>query len=191
MPLPNTALLVAPSDMTDPFGAGMHSTILLAGLRRLNNNITAPLPEHYTHWYPGAAYDMTTLWVGKPHSPEGKKICALRLGVLPEFTQVDSDGYIIDKGWRAILRKCVRCRAVTKHAVERQFKIDLDSDGRDPDCPGCIQLGHRGVKGEHASGLCDTHEYARLAVLQARELKAEAAWNKSHPVENVGRVYVS
>ena len=191
MSLPKTHLLVAPSDALDPFGKGMHSTDLLAGLRRISPNFNTPLPEHYSHWYPGAVYDMTTLWYGRPHQDGSTKICALKLGTLPEFTQVDDEGYIIDKGWRAILRKCVRSGVVGKRAVERQFAIDLDEDAADPDCPTCITSGMRGVKANHPSGLCDSHEMARIHALQAKEHRSEQEWMKSHPVPDVGRVYVT
>lgn len=191
MSLPKTRLLVAPSDALDPFGNGMHSSDLLKGLRRISLNFNMPLPEHYSHWYPGAVFDMTTLWYGRPHDKDSKKICAIKLGVIPEFTQVDSDGYIIDYGWRALLRRCVRAKVATKYAIERQFSISLDEDAVDPDCPQCLQDGIRGVKAEHKSGMCDTHETVRINVAEHKEHQDEQEWLKSHPQPDVGRVYVS
>ena len=189
MPLPNTYLLGAPSDARNPFGEGMLSSDIIRGLKQANGNVVVPLPEHYERWYPGKKGGITCVWVGPPGAPTSVKVCALRLGMVPEFTQLDAAGDIIDLGWRAVLEKAIRARVASRRRLERIFKVNLNHDGKDKDCAWCRKEGVVGVTASHGSGLCDIHEDVRLNVAGVRPIRDEWQWNATHPKQPVNRVY--
>lgn len=176
--LPNTYMLGAPTDADNPFGNPMSATDLLKGLRMCNVNLHAPLPDAYGTWFPGKSAGMTSLWLGQPSMPESKKICAFHLGIIPEFTQVGPDGEILRRGWRAVLRKAIGARAVTKRAVNRVFKIDIDTDGDDPSCTHC-RIEGRLTKADSAGNLCSLHANVKKDAARMVEARKESEWQAS------------
>lgn len=169
--LPNTPLLVAPSDLADPFGKGMHHADLIKGIRRVCPSLCIPDPSSWQGWYPGKDLGMTSIWTGTPQAEGVAKVCSFHLGWVPEFTQTSPAG-IIRKGWRQILMRLVGMRLATKHQLEKEFKCDLTHDGKDVVCPECQMDGLR-EKATHASGLCDQHQLAKEHVTQYQERKAQ------------------
>ncbi len=139
MALPNTYLCTAPTDLKDTVGAEMLSDDIVRGLRQINANIVVPLPEHYEHYYPLKNAGITCLWLGRPG--EGKKITAFKLGPVPEFTQTNSEGGLICKGWRAVFEKVVKAGAATALQIESKFNISLATDGNDKSCIVCRKQG--------------------------------------------------
>lgn len=173
--LPKSYLLTAPSDLENTFGNPLHSTDLVKGLRRINPQLCVPLPEHY-RWYPGQKMGMTTLWLGMPG--EGKKISAFRLGPIPEFTQLGPTGQLVSKGWRQIMLRCMDAKVVTARQLEREFKVVLETDGRDGTCTKCRKEG-RLIAATSDHRLCDIHAANVATVKKGRESRKEGAWNRS------------
>ena len=171
MSIKGTYLLTAPSDAADALGQTMTSHDLVKGLRQCNNNLTIPDPSVFP-WYPGQANGHTSLWLGEPF--RGRKITVFRLGAIPEWTQVDPRGIIIERGWRAVLIKAIRSRVVTKAQVERVFRISMDIVGYDNCCQQCRREGLGFVKANGVSGLCDTHDHAWKQIEKAKRQKKEA-----------------
>jgi len=180
--LPNTPLRAAPLDATSLFGGSILSEDLIKGLRRINNNIVTPLPEHYNEWYPYKKEGATCLWLGRPG--DGVKITAFHLGPVPEWTLM-GEGRLLRKGWRAIFDRVIRSKAATRQQIEREFRVSLEYDGRDKLCPRCFHEGMR-VAGAGASGLCDTHESVRRAAKQMSEARKEARWNRARRPKRMG-----
>src|SRR3990172_6308810 len=101
--IPKTYLSVAPLGCEEMFGREIPSDHLIAGLRKLNGNLNVPTPEHFDYWYPLQKLGVTCLWLGQPGL--GRKICAFRLGAVPEFTQLGTGGTWMVRGWRSIFEK--------------------------------------------------------------------------------------
>jgi hypothetical protein len=177
MALPKTYLLAAPSDAVNPLGTTMLWTDLVNGIRRINNNVVIPMPEHFARWYPGQSAGMTCLWLGPVGT--GRKITAFHLGAVPEFTQVAPGGDIIAKGWRAVFAACVRARACTRRRIEREFKVSLEVDGKDRLCAPCFRNGDRTAVPQ-AGQICSMHSQIAREVVKARELKDEAQHLSEH-----------
>lgn len=169
--LPNTPLLVAPSMADDPLGAGLYHTDLIKGLRRLCPSLCIPDPTTWEGWYPGKEFGMTSIWLGYPQAPGSLKVCSFHLGWIPEFTQTTPNG-ILRRGWRSVLWKICNMRIVSKFSLEREFKVNLDYDGKDKVCPSCQEDGIK-EKSNHPSGLCDNHEAARENLIRHHERKAQ------------------
>ena len=181
MAIPRTsAILCAPANETNPFGAGMLSSDLIRGLKILNPNLVIPEPDSYREWYPGKDQGMTCIWIGAPSAPGSKKVCAMHLGMIPEWAQIGPDKVMIARGWRDILDRCIRCGVMTKAAAERVFKVDLTIDGYDTLCRTCRLDGLRSPA-DGKSGLCLAHRGAQENVARQSENRAESAWNSDHP----------
>jgi hypothetical protein len=140
MAVPNTYLRTAPGDLEQTFGQGIMSATLIEGLQRINPQIRIPMPEHFTSWYPAQKEGVTCLWLGTPGV--GKKLCALRLGLIPEWTQLDADGQWMIRGWRSVFERVMRMRAATARQIEAQFHVVLETDGEDGSCVDCRREGH-------------------------------------------------
>jgi hypothetical protein len=149
----------------------MTSTDLIKGLRLCNPNLTVPDPSVFT-WYPLQASGHTSLWLGEPF--KGKKITVFRLGAIPEWTQIDPKGLIIARGWRSVLSRVIRSRAVSLSAVERVFKISMDVGGPDASCPQCRREGLGIIPATSASGMCNTHDHAWKQIARAKREKKDA-----------------
>lgn len=169
--LPNTSLLVAPSDAIDPFGKGISHFDLIKGLRRVCPQLVIPDPSTWEGWYPGKDFGMTSIWLGYPQAKGSLKVCSFHLGQIPEFTQATPNG-ILRRGWRSILWKVTNLHLATKHALEREFRVSLDYDGKDRVCGECQMDGLK-EPSNHPSGLCDNHEIARVNVIRHHEHKAQ------------------
>ena len=159
MATPKTYLYVAPHDADNLFGASIMAHDLVSGLRRINPNIVADLAFPSGVWSPGleASEIITCLWLG--HSRK-RKITGFSMGPVPEYTQIDQHGTILQKGWRAIFERCIRMRACSRFAIERQFHVDLTTGGKDKNCVRCLAVGVR-RKAFHASEtLCGIHNSA-------------------------------
>ncbi len=170
--LPKTSLLQAPFDMKNTFGEGMTSDDLIKGLRIANPSISVPVPDAYG-WYPGKALGMTSIWCGPPSEAGGRKICAFHLGMVPEFTQVDSEGELTRRGWRSIFQKVLRLKVISKARLEQVFKVNLSVGGKEKACSKCREenIINSNIK---TSGLCDSHNAISEAVKLSKRIKAEA-----------------
>ena len=149
--VPATYLCTSPHDLENTVGAEILSDDLVRGLRQINSNLCVPLPEHYEFYYPLQRAGITCLWLGKPG--EGRKITAFRLGPVPEFTQLTSEGGLLCKGWRAVFEKVVAAHAATKAQIEAKFQISLNRSGNDASCGWCRRDG-KIKRATSASGLC-------------------------------------
>jgi len=154
--IPNTHLLTAP-EFRDAFGTGMSSADLIRGLRLANPRICVPTPHGYTSG--GSAATGTGLWLGPPRQPGSQFICGMDCGEIPEWTQVDQDGRMIIRGWRAILQRCITEGVATRRRLERIFKVDLLVGKKSRFCPRCAKR-KEWKPAYAASGLCDDHDAA-------------------------------
>ena len=156
--LPKTYLGTAPDGLENIVGREIHSDLLIAGLRAINPRLMVPLPEHYAEWYPLKALGITCLWVGEPG--KGKKVCAFRLGAVPEFTLLKGAD-LVTRGWRAIFNKVIKSRAATLAQIERQFGVVLEADGSDGTCFQCRKTGVKRAEDTPGARLCYTHRWIR------------------------------
>jgi hypothetical protein len=170
-------MLTAPLDMKNAFGQGMHHRDLALKLLACNPAFEIPLPESCPWWYPGKKAGMTSIWIGEPFKPTSKKICAFHLGMLPEFTQIDDAGNIIRRGWRSILSKCIKSKAVTKRKVRTIFKTGVDYEGFDGACVRCRREGTL-KRGSPKDGLCELHRMMDDLSSRITEGKKEGKWLK-------------
>lgn len=182
--LPKTYLLAAPIGMDDAFGRGMLHGDFVKKLKSCNHRIEIPLPESCPWWYPGKQAGMTSIWVGEPFKGTSKKICAFHLGMIPEFTQIDDQGNIMRRGWRAILSKVARSKAVSKTKLERVFNATLDYDGFDGACVRCRREGTI-KRGSPKDGLCNFHREIEMTSITAQEVKKEKQWLKQQSPDRV------
>jgi hypothetical protein len=175
-----TPLLVAPSSEKDLLGKMIASSVLIRKLSGLNKAIFCPDANdrgHIEGWH-----GVTSLWLGEPGGG-GRPICGVRLGQIPEWTQVDGNGMLITKGWRAIFDKVIKTGAVRREDVERAFAVALGEGKRDAGlCVKCLREGRRAASNGGAAGMCDTHDGVYSAVKRAKESGPEreerAAWTK-------------
>ncbi len=184
MTAPRTPLLVAPEGADDLLGRTMLTLDLVRGLRQVNRKLSIPDAEDdlRTPRFKG----ITTLWLGPPYAPGSKKICALHLGAIPEWTQLDANGMMITRGWRAIFEKVVRSGAGTRTRIERVFRVNLSESSDNVLCAKCVREGRRERHNGGARHMCDLHEtvYARVEKNMAdRPEKANrAGWRKTKEI---------
>lgn len=184
MAVPGTHILVAPSGEKDLIGRGIQASELIRKLRTLNPRIYCPDirdEKHIASWH-----GVTSLWLGEPGA-NGRPICGIRLGLIPEWTQIDPDGILITKGWRAIFDKIIKARAVTQAQVEKAFAVTLGVERQDAGlCPKCTREGKREVGNGGARGMCDLHDGAYTASDEAGrkgpEVAERAAWKKEKTI---------
>ncbi len=169
---PNTMLLGSPSVNDDPFGTPIISSDMVSGLRKINPDIYSQEQHTWGLWYPGKARGITTLWVASSDGTS-RKISAYNYGAIPEFTQIGPHGDIIAKGWRAIFEKVVRCKAASRKAIEKKFRVNLELGDPDTVYCGKCRISGQFVKSENASGLCYMHELTRKDVLRWQQRKAQ------------------
>ena len=179
--LPSSYLLTAPDDLINPLGMGMYSSDLIKGLQRCNRKVVVPMPEHYEAmgWrYPNMSTGWTCIWIGpppfenmagRPKYKNAKKVCSIRLGYVPEFTQLDEDGELIARGWRDIQRRFIMAGGAEKHRVEQVFEVHLDYEGDDGKCLLCARA-NLSSKANGRTQLCDEHEEARMSPEQKKKL---------------------
>lgn len=180
MAVPNTYLLGAPCDK-DPFGRAIQSSDIVKGLKEINPRITSWEQHTPGLWYPGKKRGISSLWLGQPGATWSKadktvggiKISAFNYGPIPEFTQIDPNGEIISKGWRAIFAKVMLMKAASAQALEQKFHVRLEVGEEDTVyCRLCRREG-RYEKSENSSGLCNIHEAVRKQVEQTKARKAQ------------------
>lgn len=180
----STHLLVAPSDATDLFGQGIASSDLIRRLIKINPALFCPDikdDKHIEGWQ-----GVTSLWLGHPEGG-GRPLCGIKLGMIPEWTQIDEKGILITKGWRAIFEKIIRARAVTRLQVETEFAVTLGDGERDTKlCSRCVREGKREASNGGARGFCDTHDVVYAAVDEAKRKGPERAerltWKKEKEI---------
>lgn len=156
MAIPRTYLMVAPKDAVDLLGRAMTSDDIIKGLRQINNQIVTNAASPIKAVGATNQMGITCLWLGEPHV--GEKITAMRLGTIPEHTQLSPEGVTICKGWRAIFEKVIRARAATRGQIERKFKIDLTIDGDDGLCRTCAVKNQRRAHNGGAAKRCARHD---------------------------------
>lgn len=166
MSQPRTYMYVAPGGSTSRFGQSILSSTLIAGLQRLDSRLQIPMPSSIPHWYPGKDVGQTCIWLGEPSKPKSIKVCAFHLGAVPEYTQVAENGMIMARGWRSIFEQVMRRTAITRTALEREFRVRLEHDGTDGYCAKCAKVGHR-VKADSARNLCSVHAAAQQAAVKS------------------------
>ena len=139
---------------------------------------------------PGARVGHTSIWIGSPPFigdidflstkaySKGKKVTSFIMSpTIPEYTQFNvTEGEIIARGWRDILRKFVMCHAATKERVEQVFKVTLDYEGTDGTCGACRKTGLIS-KAEGMAGLCAEHTWA-IMDLEEQHLEQQYAMNQ-------------
>lgn len=152
--IPNTYLLTPP-DALDTFGCGMSSSVLIANLKKANPKIVVPPPHAYVNG--GSAATGTGIWLGPPHQPGSKFVCGMDCGQIPEWTQMDPEGKVIIRGWRAILQRCVTAEVASIAKLERIFKTSLLIGRKGRFCHRCARQ-RKWVLANGALGLCDDHD---------------------------------
>ncbi len=176
MSVPDTYLLTVPDIKDDPFGRCFASTEILRKLKKINPLILASDQFSSSIWYPGKSLGGFCLWYGEINGIK-KKICAMRHGPVPEWTQLDEKGEIITRGWRDVFKRVVAYGAAKTLDIERAFGIHLEVSGRDTYCSWCRKSALR-VKATVSSGYCDMHERVRLQVERARQTKQEQSYQR-------------
>ncbi len=176
MSVPETYLLTVPDIKDDPFGRCFASTEILKKLKKINPLILASDQFSSSIWYPGKSLGGFCLWYGEI-SGRKKKICAMRHGPVPEWTQLDEKGEIITRGWRDVFKRVIKFGAVRALDIEKSFGINLEVSGEDSYCSWC-RKGNKFVKATSASGYCDMHERVRLQVEHARQVKQENLYQR-------------
>jgi hypothetical protein len=156
----------------------MHHTVLYRRLKTIIPNLYMPMPETYPGWFPGKESGITCIWIGDPANETAKKkVCAITLGVIPEFTIKGKDGSLQQKGWRAVFARLIRARACTKADLERAFLVNLDRSRKgDGMCSHCARAGKQVKSDGGAAGLCRLHNRIQRIVSKALEDKKEARW---------------
>lgn len=163
--IPRNYLVTPPAGETNPFGTTMHSDELIKGLRRCNNRlVTTPVNP----------FGMASLWLGPPNTPDGKKICALTVGPIPEWTQQmpGMNGMIEMRGWRSILETVWQRGAVRLARLEREFKITLGQSGSDGSCQQCRREGR--IQSARGGKACALHNNVGVHVRAAKQMKQDA-----------------
>ena len=163
--MPRTYILCAPSDATDPLGRVLTHIEILRRLRILNPLITAPLNAN------ALAVAKTALWLGDPATPGNIPICAMPIGVVPEFTQIAPNGTLIARGWRSVLDRVIKRRAATRGQLERAFGYISEADGLDKNCVKCRKLGNT-VRATSHGGLCNVHSDLMKQVVAYDQFKS-------------------
>ncbi len=176
MSVPDTYLLTVPDIKDDPFGRCFASTEILRKLKKINPLIMASDSFYASAWYPGKSLGGFCLWYGEINGRK-KKICAMRHGPVPEWTQLDDKGEIITKGWRDLFKRIAAFGAVRALDIERAFGIDLGIAGKDSYCSWCRKSA-KTVKATCSSGYCDMHERVRLQVVKAAQVKTEKLYQR-------------
>jgi hypothetical protein len=187
MSAPNTPLMVAPADAPNPFGQFIQSGDLIRRLTKLNKRIFCPDINDANHIE--AWHGVTSLWLGTPDGG-GKPICGLRLGPIPEWTQISDEGILITKGWRAIFDKVIRSGAISAPQLEVEFGVTLSYGKADANlCPKCVKEGRRTSGDGGARGYCEMHtdayDTAARAKASGREIVARATHRRKR-LYNVG-----
>jgi hypothetical protein len=184
MGIPSTPLMVAPSDAPNPLGRTIPSSDLIRRLIKLNPRIFCPDINDANHIE--AWHGVTSLWLGEPGGG-GRPICGIRLGPIPEWTQISEEGILITKGWRAIFDKVIRSGAATRYAIEVEFGLTISDGPRDALCGRCVREGRREPANGGMRGYCDTHDDIQDVVMRARKSAPENAARAAHKRK---RIYV-
>lgn len=181
MSVPKTYLLTAPSDCDDLFGRGMASSELVRKLKKLNQTVWVESEYEgntFGIWSPGKTTGITCLWHGFPgRKDRSKKISAFIPGVIPEFTQLDEKGFVMQLGWRRILQKAVWYKAAMQVDIEKAFGVTLDvrRGAEDGVCFDCRKQGKM-TKATSANNLCDFHSQLLKQVDKAESFKNDLKW---------------
>src|SRR3990167_7337475 len=178
--IPKTHLLVAPSTERDLIGRTIPSSELIRGLIKLNPSLFCPdiKDEKHIEGWGG----VTSLWLGQPDGG-GRPICGIKLGLIPEWTQIDERGVLITKGWRAIFDRVVKSGAVRQTQIEMAFNVTLGLGEADANlCLGCTREGRREPTNGGVRRMCDIHDGAYTAAARAKsegpELELRATYKK-------------
>lgn len=166
--------MTAPDKAENQLGRTILSADIISKLHKINPSICVPQPDSFG-WYPGKSAGMTCLWNGQPNF--GRKISAIHLGAVPEFTQISPEGGIIVMGWRRIFARVVKSGAATKRQIEHAFRVQLDTDGSDGLCRNCVREGFKNKHNGGALLMCDVHEATIKVVERARENQRERKFN--------------
>jgi len=176
MSVPDTYLLTVPDIKDDPFGRCISSTEMVRKLKKINPLILCADQFSSDVWYPGKSLGGTCLWYGEIGGKK-RKICAIRHGPIPEWTQLDEKGEIITRGWRDLFKRVVKYGKVSQHDIESSFGVSLAIGEADTFCSWC-RKGNKFVKATCASGYCDMHDRVRLQVEHARQVKQENLYQR-------------
>lgn len=164
MSVPFNYIITPPKHEKNPFGSAMTGIDLVKGLRQANPKVYVPEPRPGNEGH-------TCIYLGDPSFH--RVICAFQYTFIPEWSQVHPQGYIMQRGWRDILRRCVKHGVASQATLERIFKVNLDLTPAEPLCQRCL-MDSKITSNVHASGLCSLHESARLDALRWRDFKSAA-----------------
>lgn len=159
MAIPRSYLLVAPEGAGDLLGRSLNSTDIIKKLRKINPRIVTNAPAWAAPVGGTQQLGITCLWLGEPHT--GEKITSIRLGEIPEFTQLSPQGVTICKGWRAIFEKVIKSGAATKFQLEKAFGVSLEISGDDGLCRACMATNKRRKHNGGVNKACGFHEKAK------------------------------
>jgi hypothetical protein len=178
MTIPKTPLFTAPAD-SEPgaMGTAIDAHDIITKLRQLNPDIYVwqQFPEHT--WWPGKARGITCMWIGDPGGVS-RKITAFNMGPVPEFTQIDGDGNIIVKGWRAIFQRVIRTGAAKRHQIEQVFRVNLEVGENEPICDYCLRAHGRITKVANKERLCNFHLGSKRIVDNVLDEKGETDYKR-------------
>jgi hypothetical protein len=174
---PKTYLLTPPKGSEDLFGSAMSSHNMLTRLKRINPRIW--VEENYPEgvWFPGKASGLTCMWYGEAQNKEhSKKITGFVPGMIPEYTQLNPNGHIMNLGWRRILEKVISSGACRRAHLENAFGITLDlHEETDGWCHDCLQAGKR-IPSTGAHNRCHFHTHLASMMERVREKKRDMRW---------------
>lgn len=164
--------MTAPEDK-DPFGRGISSHLFLRKLKKINPKIWSA--KYYTAKTTGMGVDgwNTCLWVGpKGNTKHSRKISGYVTGVIPEFTQIGFDGKYAVLGWRRILQKAIKRKAIRAIDAEVAFSISMEISGTDSLCISCTRMG-KSIKATSKNNQCDFHRNLLDLVAQKNQQKSD------------------
>jgi hypothetical protein len=157
---------------------------LIKGLRKINPKIRVPSPQdrYRTPQFKG----IVGIYLGEPGAPGSRYITAFHLGSVPEWTQLDENGALIQKGWRAVFEKVVRARAATVAQIERAFRVSLYYVDERLLCSYCLRRGDRNLHNGGAMKMCDFDEQLYRGIktdkAEAPERELRAAYVKTKEI---------
>lgn len=176
MAVPHTYLLVPPpGEAEDFFGRGIHSSDVVARLKKINPRIVTNEPVDAGRTLIPTARALpgiTCLWLGEAGGT-AQKITSMRIGVLPEYTQLGPDGLEVCKGWRAIFEKVIKSGAARREQIERAFGVTLALMPETLLCRECLRRGKRRKNNGGVHQNCKFHENARLMSERLREIAGD------------------
>jgi len=146
----------------------MHATDLIAKLKKVDSRV----------WTQSVLFGPPTcVWIGEHQNPKAsRKISAISIGVIPEFTQLDPNGMVVALGWRRILEKAIKNGRMNRAKIEKAFGRTLDISGSSGQCYSCKKVG-KNVKAD-SGDQCNFHRGVLNNAERARQVKQESLYQR-------------